>query len=250
MPFFVRWGVMTPRLTARASAYNPYLSIIDKYSIQFNVPANLIKSIIIQESGGNPKAWNPSNGENSRGLMQISQNLATGDFDFNIFTLSKLFDPDTNIKTGTNYLAKLRDQLSVYFDDEIFEMDKWKIIVSSYNQGTAYYIKALKALRNEGTAQSWEKVTQRMIIDGVPRSTKDAISVYGPTVMSYLIDSDLKVNGKYTTGSSSVLYKAIKVTQDSSFFYVMAILAVGGVAYYYYNKKGMKYGNQPKLSFV
>jgi len=236
---------MTPKLLSRVSSFSPYVAIVSKYSNEFNVPVNIINAIILQESGGNPKAFNPTNGENSRGLMQISEALAKGTFSFGFFDLSTLFQPDVNIKHGAKYLSQLRNQLSVYFDNNISDYDKWKIIVSSYNQGSAYWLKALKAMKKSKIAQTWESVSRYMPSVGTPKTTLSAMPVYGPSVMSYVEESDLTVAGKSATGSNSFVYKTLKVTEENPMLYTLPAIAVLGViGYYYHTKKGKSNGNK------
>lgn len=221
------------------------MAIVNKYSDDYDVPVNLINAVIIQESGGDPKAFNPTKGENSRGLMQISEALAKGSFGFSLFSVGNLFDPDTNIKYGTKYLSQLRDQLSVYFDNYISEFDKWKIIVSSYNQGSGYWIKALKQAKKEKVSQTWETVSKYMSKVGAPSGTLSAINVYGPSVMSFLSESDLFVAGHSATGANSIVYKTLKLTEDNPWLYALPAIAVLGiVGYYYYSKKGKSYANR------
>jgi hypothetical protein len=236
---------MTPKLQGRINSFSPYFSIVAKYSQEFDVPVNVINAVIIQESGGNPKAFNPTNGENSRGLMQISEALAKGTFSFGFFDLSSLFNPDVNIKHGAKYLSQLRNQLSVYFDTNISEMDKWKIIVSSYNQGSGYWIKALKQAKKEKIPQTWEIISKYMVRVGAPSGTLSALPVYGPSVMSYLAEEDLTVSGKFVSGANSVVYKTLKLTEENPWLYSLpAIAVVGVIGYYYINKKGKSYGNK------
>jgi len=80
-------------------------AIIDSASAEYNVPVALIKAIIAQESNFLAKAYRaePQIGDASRGLMQLlygtAKNLGfTGQPD-------DLYDPSTNIRLGTKYLA-------------------------------------------------------------------------------------------------------------------------------------------------
>lgn len=52
----------------------PFKAIIEENAKRFGVPVDIISSVILQESSGNPKAF--ASRENSRGLMQISEKLA------------------------------------------------------------------------------------------------------------------------------------------------------------------------------
>ena len=49
----------------RVRSYDP---LIEKYAGKYNVPSNLIRAAILQESGGNPQAVSE---QGAKGLMQI-----------------------------------------------------------------------------------------------------------------------------------------------------------------------------------
>jgi soluble lytic murein transglycosylase-like protein len=92
-----------------------WCSLITQYTNKYNLDANLIAAVILQESGGNPQAYSPSG---AVGLMQImpSDGLAAG------FmcpagpcfasrpTVQELQDPEFNINYGTRMLASLMDK--------------------------------------------------------------------------------------------------------------------------------------------
>lgn len=206
-------------------------SIIQKYSKEFKVPENIICKVIIQESGGNTKAWNPQSNENSRGLMQMSEVTASG-YGFNSSTFNSLYNPDTNIKYGTRLLSDNRNSLSRHFDKNISEIDKWKIIVSSYNQGTAYYIKALKKFKALNKPQSWPLVVSQMKADGLPRFTLEAIDHYGPSVMTGITEVDTTVNGRFTTNSTALIDIAVQSLEENPWLYALPAISMLGLAIY------------------
>jgi len=85
--------------------------LAQKYGDQFHVDPALVLAIIHVESNGIPNAyrWERHLNDASRGLMQVLYRTAqklgfTGD-------KKQLYDPDTNIRLGTQYLAQ---QISRY----------------------------------------------------------------------------------------------------------------------------------------
>ena len=73
-----------------------YANTINAMSQKYNVPANLVKAIIMAESGGNPNAINATSG--ARGLMQLMPKY---------HKLNDHNDPAENIEAGTKYLSEL-----------------------------------------------------------------------------------------------------------------------------------------------
>ena len=113
-----------------------YVNSIKSASRKYGVPEEVIASVIIQESAGNPRAFN--SGENSRGLMQISENVAVNEYGLPNSPMQLdaiLFDPDKNIEYGTRHLRDKYNIVSPHFDKNISEKDKWMIVASTYNQG-------------------------------------------------------------------------------------------------------------------
>lgn len=101
-----------------------YNSYVEKYSEKYNVDENLVYSVIKNESKFNSNAISSSN---AKGLMQIMdntvkdivrgmENLEYDDID--------IFDPDTNIQLGINYLSQL-----------IKKYDNIGLAVAAYNAG-------------------------------------------------------------------------------------------------------------------
>ncbi|WP_019672525.1 lytic transglycosylase domain-containing protein [Psychrobacter lutiphocae] len=78
--------------------YSPLDNIINHYAAQHNVPPDLIKAIIKQESGFNVHAVSP---KGARGLMQLMPTTAASYGRYN------LFNPQHNIAVGTKHLSYL-----------------------------------------------------------------------------------------------------------------------------------------------
>lgn len=83
---------------------NPYSPIITKYAKEYGVPVDLAHAVVSIESSFNPKARGAA-GE--VGLMQIKPATARG-MGFK-GTTKALYNPDTNIRWGMEYLAKAHD---------------------------------------------------------------------------------------------------------------------------------------------
>ena len=132
-----------------------YSYIIEDKARKYGIPPQIIGNIIRTESSGNATAYRGV-GENSRGLMQLTEATArdlgfTGDFD-------DLYDPEVNIEWGVKLLSKYRDMEWKLFDSDTPMIDRWKVITSAYNQGPSYGINALKQLTMRGTPTTWENV--------------------------------------------------------------------------------------------
>ncbi|MCD6422383.1 lytic transglycosylase domain-containing protein [bacterium] len=95
-----------PRILADRVYPLAYKDLIKKYALKFGIDPNLVAATIWTESRFDPYAVSPAG---ARGLMQllpstarsIAQKLGEG----GLFSPDKLFDPETNIRYGTWYLA-------------------------------------------------------------------------------------------------------------------------------------------------
>jgi len=109
--------------------YNEY---VEKYSTQYGVDENLIYSIIKNESKFNTNAVSSSN---AKGLMQIMDNtvkdIANGIEELQYQDIN-IFDPETNIHLGTNYISELLERYNnitclaiAAYNAGIGNVDKW-----------------------------------------------------------------------------------------------------------------------------
>jgi len=87
----------TPKVD-NSTAINSYDSIIESAALENNIDPNLVKAVIMQESGGNPEAVSP---KGAKGLMQLMDGTAQ------MLGVTDPFDIAQNIYGGTKYLAKL-----------------------------------------------------------------------------------------------------------------------------------------------
>ncbi|MGG7618558.1 lytic transglycosylase domain-containing protein [Robertmurraya sp. GLU-23] len=76
-------------------------SIIQEAAVKYNLPVNLIKSVIKQESNFNPNAVS---GAGASGLMQLMPATAKG------LGVTNVFDPRDNIMGGSKYLRQMLDK--------------------------------------------------------------------------------------------------------------------------------------------
>lgn len=94
------------------AAVRQWCSLIEKYAGQAGIDAKLIAAVMLQESGGNPKAYSKSG---AVGLMQVMpRDGLAASFQCNgrpCFssrpTMDELFDPEYNISYGVRMLAGL-----------------------------------------------------------------------------------------------------------------------------------------------
>jgi len=124
-------------------------SAISKYSSSFGVDADLIRSIIIQESGGNPNAmgdYDVYGVPHSFGLMQLNdQGAGAG------YSPEYLLNIDNNVRLGTGYLKSCLDA----FPGDL------KTAISAYNQGIA-------GARSKGWTHNADYVNSVLAILGKP----------------------------------------------------------------------------------
>lgn len=90
------------RKTGAAPAVLQWKGLAWRWGAFYKVPPDIILGVIHKESSGNPRALSSAG---AMGLMQLMPATARGIG----FTgpLSKLFEPETNVKYGTLYLSEL-----------------------------------------------------------------------------------------------------------------------------------------------
>ena len=104
-----------------------YEEIVEKYSAEYNVPREIIYSIIRTESSFRS---NVESNKGAVGLMQITPDT----FDWLMTKLDEkldrglLYDPNTNIKYGTYFLRYLFLEFGGLHDN-------WDLVFAAYNAG-------------------------------------------------------------------------------------------------------------------
>lgn len=97
-PHFAKPKAITQTQAQRLAHYAP---AIEGSARKYGVPVELICGVILQESGGNPRAVSPAK---AMGLMQLIPSTAKR------FGCRNPFDPVQNIDAGTRYLRFLIDR--------------------------------------------------------------------------------------------------------------------------------------------
>jgi soluble lytic murein transglycosylase-like protein len=94
---------------------------VDAYAEHYDVPPELVRAVIAQESGWNPQAVSY---KGAKGLMQLMPKTAIA------YSVSDPFDISQNISGGVRYLADLIQQ---------FHGD-WRLVLAAYNCGSKWIL--------------------------------------------------------------------------------------------------------------
>ena len=119
LPFILTCLLMTVPVLGEPPAkkfQTQYDTIIDNIAIKYDLPSNLIHSIIRAESNYNSQAVSP---KGAKGLMQLMPTTAQ------IYGVKDVFDPVQNIEGGVKYL---KDLVKLYKKNT-------KRVLAAYNAG-------------------------------------------------------------------------------------------------------------------
>ncbi|PYG89795.1 soluble lytic murein transglycosylase [Ruminiclostridium sufflavum DSM 19573] len=111
-----------------------YSQYVERYSDEYGLDRNLVYSIIKAESGFNPNAVSV---RNAKGLMQIMDSTgewAAEKMNIENFESGMLLEPETNIRIGCWYIARLLNQ----YDSNV------ELALTAYNAGSGNVSKWLK----------------------------------------------------------------------------------------------------------
>lgn len=105
---------------------------------------------MMQESGGNPKAVSQAG---ARGLMQLMPGTAQE------LGVLDPFDPDQNMKGGTEYLGRQFANVRLALDGhDVPPSDVARLALASYNGGFGYVREAIRKVSGAGSVPTWDSV--------------------------------------------------------------------------------------------
>ena len=97
-------GVTLRPIGSAAGPFAPNVeSLISRYSAQNGLDSELVRAVVQQESGGDPKSHS---GAGAQGLMQLMPETAQ------TYGVKNPYDPEQNIAAGTRHLAGLLKEFS------------------------------------------------------------------------------------------------------------------------------------------
>lgn len=101
--------------------------LIDEKAKKYDVPANLVRAVIQQESGFNPNAVNVNtNGTIDRGLMQLNSNTAPG--------IARQMGLE--YKVGMEFVPEIAVEFGAYYLGSLYDKENLHRTLSSYNRGS------------------------------------------------------------------------------------------------------------------
>jgi len=134
---------------------------VEKEQTASRIRPSLVKAIILQESGGNPKAKSEAG---AVGLMQLMPATAEA-------LGVDPTDPEQNVEGGTRYLGQLLKQ----FGDE-------KLALAAYNWGPGNVRKSLNYLDKKGKTKTWANIVR--YADRLPRRLPEETARYVESVLA------------------------------------------------------------------
>ena len=151
--------------TTVKGAISPYDELIRKYSRQYGLDWRLVAAQMYQESGFDPKAksW-----AGARGLMQVMPATAR---ELGVDP-KELYDPETNIAAGTEYLRRMMNLKS----PKLSNKERYRFALASYNAGYGHVIDARKLARQLGKNrdQWFVNVEEAIVLLEDPKYWKNA----------------------------------------------------------------------------
>ncbi len=99
-------------------------ALVEKASLKYGIPKEILTAIVSVESGFNPRAYNKNkDGTEDRGLMQVNyqHNLALMK-EYGITDPEKLYDPEINIEIGARILY-----------ENYKKFGNWVMAIKAYN---------------------------------------------------------------------------------------------------------------------
>jgi len=144
---------------------SPYDDLIKKHAERINWDWRLLAALIHQESNFNPQAesW-----MGAKGLMQLIPQTAES------YGANDIFNPEQNIKAGSNYLNWLENYWIKYVSDSI---ERRKFVMASFNAGPGHVMDAVRlAKKYEKDPEKWEDNVEYFLLQkSKPKFFKDPV---------------------------------------------------------------------------
>lgn len=150
---------------------SPYDDLFRKYAKEIGWDWRLLAAQAYTESKFKPRA---TSWAGARGLMQIMPATARG---YGVAT-SKLYDPETSVRTATRLIADLDKWLTPRIPDR---EERQRFILAAYNGGIAHIYDAIALARKYGMDPTrWNGNTEKAILMKMnPRYYRDPVVRYG-----------------------------------------------------------------------
>lgn len=137
-------------------------SVIDRTARHCGVEPALVRAVIAAESAFNPRAVSRAG---AVGLMQVMPATAA---DYGVFSTTALFDPETNIETGTRHLKRLLGKYGNDYGRVIMAYNAGEGVVDRTNSSVTFsetldYTEAvIRHYRRNGGVQPMERVLKKV----------------------------------------------------------------------------------------
>ncbi len=136
---------------ANAISNTPYHSLIQKASQKYNIPFEILDSLVFQESSYNPDAVSNCG---AQGLAQLMPGTAK------LLKVANPFNPEENIDAGAKYLSRM---FRMFGQSPKPIEEQWKFALAAYNAGPGNVIDAQKAAKSNGLNPNlWESIDDFM----------------------------------------------------------------------------------------
>ena len=154
------------------SSLSPYDGMVRKYARKIHWDWRLLSSLIYHESRFSIDAASP---KGAVGLMQVIPRHHDAE---------QLFDPENNIRTGTDYLQKLEKMFQPVSADET---ECLKFTLAAFNAGEGNVLKFIHyAAQQEADSTRWDAVvTAAREMDGFKKSTVAYVDTVLATYQAY-----------------------------------------------------------------
>lgn len=127
-----------------------WTSLVTYYAERVSLDPAIVYRQMLRESSGNPHAISPAG---AKGLMQLMPGACQ---DMNVHSP---FDPDQNVKGGTEYLARqLANVRLTAKDAALTPTDALRLALASYNAGFGYVRATMKECLAQQLPLTWPNI--------------------------------------------------------------------------------------------